>query len=109
MALDDILDSLPPGWRPLGRTAWETCQRYDPPAEIVDAKAKWGEFVIHISPREYDRRPEIWRQVSAKLRGLRERAETMCEECGEEGRLVVTGGWYSTLCAVHEREQRVLW
>lgn len=107
--LEGLEDSLPSGWHALARIAWDMCQRFDPPVEIVDAKAKWGEFVIHLSPSEYEHRPEVWRQLTALLRGLRDRAETMCEECGEEGRLVVIDGSYSTLCAVHERERRVLW
>jgi hypothetical protein len=99
----------PGGAPPLDRIAWETCQLYDPAVESVDAKAKWGALVVHRSPSEYGCKPEVWRQLATTRRVLRELAETMCEEGGGEGKLVVINGWYFTLRPVHERERRVLW
>jgi hypothetical protein len=109
VTLDQLLSSIPPGWQHLGAEAWALTQRYNPPLRIVDAKAKWASLRVLLNPCDVVERAEEAAEARRLLRELSDRSEDTCEECGEPGRIVDLGGWFSVLCAPHEHQRRALW
>lgn len=87
------VDLLPAGWRPLYMDALERMRAVDPAVRVEDAKQKWGELRLYVTSA--DAAYQIAREAER-------RSGTMCEVCGDLGRLMRTEhGYNTTLCATH--------
>lgn len=109
MTLEEMLESTPPGWAVLVRKAWDACQSHDPPLRVLEAKQKWGELRVYVSPQEWECRPAAWAAARRHLEEIREQSRRTCEECAQPARLTEISGWWSALCPEHEALRRCVW
>ncbi|MBF0816249.1 hypothetical protein E4U02_07495 [Microbacterium paludicola] len=93
-----------PGWFPLLAGLDRELARIAPDYEVHQCKAKFGSLRFYASA-EFTSDDD-----AERFHGLIRTAETasagICEECGEEGRLVDVKGWMWALCERHEEAKR---
>lgn len=88
-------EDVGPGWRPIVKHLVELCKIYDVP--IVQVKEKFGGL------RFYTDKSHVL--VDAAIMQAENTCETLCEVCGEPGKLRNLR-WIKTLCDKHYEEYR---
>lgn len=82
------------GWEGILAPILEEADRVD--ATITQVKEKFGRMRVYFDPGNAD---------TDKLEDMIDQAErdsgTICELCGKPGKLMTTGSWLKTLCALH--------
>lgn len=101
-----------PGWYKLIDSIMSaiTLAGFDPERdEIRQIKEKFGTLRIYVTcdadapvtgKQEEHAVPERWMRVHQAIQ-QNNCSATVCEQCGQPGRLLVSGGWWSTRCAAH--------
>lgn len=90
VSVDDVAESVGPGWWPLVRLLCEYCLHAGPDFFPTQVKEKYGGLRFYVS------------QEKEELREVIDFAEQLsyyiCELCGSSGRLREYRTWLSTLC-----------
>jgi len=90
------------GWLPLLKELFDKIQKLvdnDPQCnalEVVQVKEKFGELRVYLN-YSYEKIDNLIDEYTRK-------SKTICEWCGEKGKLRNDNGWYTTLCnKCHEK------
>ena len=70
--------------------------------KLLQVKEKFGTLTIYLdySPfKEHKLHDSIWKMFSTITHIASEKSLSICEECGEEGELNKSNGWWKTVCS----------
>lgn len=94
---ENALESVGKGWASLINEVFDVYENIKGTIKIVQVKEKWGGLRIYT-----DYSNSTLDEVIRKVEGL---SVTICEDCGNAGKIIGTG-WYRTLCTNCEENQR---
>ncbi len=94
----DAAFSFSKGWTALLVELAAELAKMDGPPRIIGGKEKFGSLILYV---DYER--SQMKAVEVLKEGIRKRSVTVCEECGQPGRLRMGHGRVKTTCEAHAR------
>lgn len=91
-SIDDWINEIGSGWRPLVRILDANLRVIDPDYTIDQVKEKFGGLRFYFSSERYSELEPLVDE--AEIRSFK-----LCENCGEPGSVEGSGGWLRTLCS----------
>lgn len=93
------IESVGKGWEPLIREVFSFMKEHPTHSKVIQVKEKWGGLRIYTDV--------IDDTLDEKIREVEKRSFTICELCGEPGKLRGEG-WYQTLCDSHGKDKPII-
>lgn len=95
-----------PGWEQIIRSVATKLGTLPGPPRITGGKEKFGSLILYVSydiiPEKYDLKDISLGDTIEDIReAARQKSVTICEECGEPGRLRMSYSWTKTTCEQH--------
>ncbi|MBY5819919.1 hypothetical protein HFN60_30475 [Rhizobium leguminosarum] len=95
-----------PGWEQIIRSVAEKLVTLPGPPRLSGGKEKFGSLILYdlkvIFSEEYDLKGISTREsIEIILEAARKQSVTICEECGQPGRLRIGASWTKTTCDRH--------
>ncbi|MBP2563391.1 hypothetical protein J2857_006190 [Neorhizobium galegae] len=95
-----------PGWEQIIRSVAEKLATLPGPPRLTGGKEQFGSLVLYDSRvifcEEYDLKDIFPKEsVQAIFEAVRKLSVTVCEECGQPGRLRIGASWTKTTCDRH--------
>ena len=77
------------------------CYEAGASVQIVQIKEKFGGLRIYYDLEDAENNLDVYKQINDAIDIAEDESYTICEYCGEEGKLQ-RKGWWKTLCIMHQ-------
>lgn len=88
------------GWKDLVEATLARIESIDPEYEVLQIKEKFGSLRWY-GESSYEHGTPNAMLIGTLIRDTEKRSESICEQCGLPGRLMVRKGWFFTACTKH--------
>jgi len=90
--IEQWINDVGPGWRPLVRDLDAKLRAIDPDYTIDQVKEKFGGLRFYFSSERYG-------ELEPLVNEAERQSFKLCEDCGEPGSIEDSGAWLKTLCS----------